>query len=152
MPKELIHGCLTPYGDDDPAIGVAEVRWGRDSEYVQLVTNCVHRADHEVYRSDPTAFRKAVDLSLAMHGPPGTSDGEAEALRKVELGQQFAVDIDPYKATPAERDWLLGYLVSQFGSGMTVMDGFYVTVDRRGINDLIRHLRRARDQAYGRDE
>lgn len=31
-------------------------------------------------------------------------------------------------------------------------DGFYVQLDRRGINQLIRHLRRARDQAFGRDE
>ena len=30
--------------------------------------------------------------------------------------------------------------------------GMYVTIDRRGVNDLIRHLRRARDQAFGRDE
>jgi hypothetical protein len=28
----------------------------------------------------------------------------------------------------------------------------HVHLDRRGINDLIRHLRRARDQAFGRDE
>ncbi len=31
-------------------------------------------------------------------------------------------------------------------------DGFYVSVDRNGINKLIRNLRRARDQAFGRDE
>ena len=31
-------------------------------------------------------------------------------------------------------------------------DGFYVQLDRRGINGLIRNLRRARDQAFGRDE
>jgi hypothetical protein len=30
--------------------------------------------------------------------------------------------------------------------------GFYVDLDRKGINDLIRNLRRARDQAFGRDE
>lgn len=30
--------------------------------------------------------------------------------------------------------------------------GFYTTMDRRGINELIRVLRRARDQAFGRDE
>ena len=30
--------------------------------------------------------------------------------------------------------------------------GFYVDLDRRGINDLIRTLRRARDSAFGRDE
>lgn len=31
-------------------------------------------------------------------------------------------------------------------------DGFYVDLDRRGINDLIRQLRKARDRAFGRDE
>lgn len=30
--------------------------------------------------------------------------------------------------------------------------GFYVDLDRRGINELIRVLRRARDAAYGKDE
>lgn len=34
----------------------------------------------------------------------------------------------------------------------TVESGLYVDLNRRGINDLIRHLRRARDQAFGRDE
>ena len=28
----------------------------------------------------------------------------------------------------------------------------WATMDRKGINDLIRHLRRARDAAFGRDE
>lgn len=31
-------------------------------------------------------------------------------------------------------------------------DGFYVDLDRSGINRLIQNLRRARDQAFGRDE
>lgn len=31
-------------------------------------------------------------------------------------------------------------------------DGIWMTLDRRQINTLIRHLRRARDEAYGRDE
>ncbi len=30
--------------------------------------------------------------------------------------------------------------------------GLYVDLDRTGINDLIRLLRKARDRAYGRDE
>lgn len=34
----------------------------------------------------------------------------------------------------------------------TVFDGRYVDLERREINQLIRHLRRARDQAFGRDE
>lgn len=36
--------------------------------------------------------------------------------------------------------------------GIHYTDGMYTSLDRRGINDLIRHLRRARDQAFGRDE
>lgn len=30
--------------------------------------------------------------------------------------------------------------------------GYFVDLDRQGINALIRNLRRARDQAFGRDE
>ena len=30
--------------------------------------------------------------------------------------------------------------------------GLFVDLDRGGVNELIRHLRRARDQAFGRDE
>lgn len=45
-----------------------------------------------------------------------------------------------------------GRFVPEEDEGVHYTDGFYVTLDRRGINDLIRHLRRARDQAFGRDE
>lgn len=31
-------------------------------------------------------------------------------------------------------------------------DGWYVDLDRRGINQLIKNLRKARDRAFGRDE
>ena len=31
-------------------------------------------------------------------------------------------------------------------------DSWYSTLDRRGINQLIKNLRKARDRAYGRDE
>lgn len=36
--------------------------------------------------------------------------------------------------------------------GIHYTDGFHVQVDRRAINRLISNLRRARDQAFGRDE
>ncbi len=52
-----------------------------------------------------------------------------------------------------------GYdLVRREGVGEDVdvpasFDGWHATLDdRRLVNDLIRHLRRARDQAFGRDE
>lgn len=37
-------------------------------------------------------------------------------------------------------------------AGRDVCGGMFCTLDRRGINDMIRYLRRARDQAFGRDE
>jgi hypothetical protein len=45
---------------------------------------------------------------------------------------------------PDERDKETGMPPAQYG--------YYGSLDRKGINDLIRHLRRARDQAFGRDE
>lgn len=33
-----------------------------------------------------------------------------------------------------------------------VSSGFFATLDRQGVNDLIRILRKARDAAFGRDE
>ena len=36
--------------------------------------------------------------------------------------------------------------------GIHYTDGLLVDLDRAGINRLIRNLRRARDQAFGRDE
>jgi hypothetical protein len=38
------------------------------------------------------------------------------------------------------------------GQDILASYGFYVELDRDGINDVIRKLRRARDQAFGRDE
>ena len=38
------------------------------------------------------------------------------------------------------------------GEDILASYGFHVQLDRSGINDLIRKLRRARDQAYGKDE
>lgn len=46
----------------------------------------------------------------------------------------------------------VGIADGSFTIGGAVYDSVWVHLDRRGINDLIRHLRRARDQAFGRDE
>jgi hypothetical protein len=42
--------------------------------------------------------------------------------------------------------------VEHTAAAIPVEYGWYVQLDRRGINELIRVLRRARDQAFGRDE
>lgn len=51
--------------------------------------------------------------------------------------------------TKAEDAWG-GRWSEDEGSHFT--DGMFVDLDRTGINRLIRNLRRARDQAFGRDE
>ncbi len=85
MPKEIVHDS-GQYSEAYPTQGcIAEVRWNRDSEYVQLATVLVETVDH----------------------------------------------------SPVARE---------------VQGGWYLNLSRTGINDLIRHLRRARDQAFGRDE
>lgn len=35
---------------------------------------------------------------------------------------------------------------------LNMMSGLWATLDRTAINAIIRHLRRARDQAFGKDE
>ncbi len=41
---------------------------------------------------------------------------------------------------------------TQPGSSFRMFDGWHVDLTRPQVNDLIRVLRRARDQAFGRDE
>src|SRR5947207_9316654 len=38
------------------------------------------------------------------------------------------------------------------GTSFRMFDGWYASLDRAGVNKLIRVLRTARDQAFGRDE
>lgn len=38
------------------------------------------------------------------------------------------------------------------GTSFALFDGWHVNLDRQQVNELIRVLRRARDQAFGRDE
>ncbi len=41
---------------------------------------------------------------------------------------------------------------TQPGTSFRLFDGWHVDLTRQQVNDLIRVLRRARDQAFGRDE
>lgn len=85
MPKEVVHSS-EQFSSDYPTQGcIAEIRWSREAEYVQVATVLVETDDH----------------------------------------------------MPITRE---------------VSGGWYLNLSRTGINDLIRHLRRARDQAFGRDE
>lgn len=59
------------------------------------------------------------------------------------------VDIAAKPATDFERgEMLLNAIDVEFSP----LDGLYVAMDRRSVNQLIKLLRRARDGAFGRDE
>ncbi len=136
MPKEVIHGSQPAY-DDERSVAVVEIRWSKDAEYVQVVSRCIDRSTDEAWHSDETDHFRAVELAAKHHEFKNAKTREAE---------------DANALSTAEGIWLLDYLVDQFGTGLTVHGGFFVDVDRRGINSMIRNLRRARDQAYGIDE
>lgn len=68
-------------------------------------------------------------------------DDEAELLVKVAWGEELV------QVATVARDKLSHDTLTVGGE-----DSWYVTLDRRSINDLIRRLRNARDRAYGRDE
>lgn len=79
--------------------------------------------------------------------PSGVDSGAKIIVRYVnewlEATGQKPIDFDSIRNLPIE------------GHGEHTsphFDGFHATLDRHGINKLIKHLRRARDAVYGRDE
>lgn len=75
-------------------------------------------------------------------------DGELAPLPDYEPPKMFQVKVGWNKETG---DVQIA-TVNEDADPFSAEGGLYVNLDRRGINDLIRHLRRARDQAFGRDE
>lgn len=79
--------------------------------------------------------------------PPGDSHQQVpivDVLWHRDLGYVQIVT----KATDASGGRWIGELTED----SHVTDGMYVNLDRGSINKLIRDLRRARDQSFGRDE
>lgn len=109
MPKEVVYGKSLPYGEEEPARGIVEVRWDRETGYFQIVTRCIRADTHETY-----------------------------VPRRFEITSH---------ATTAG-----GTITSEQPGDIPVQEGFWVDLDRAGINAVIKNLRRARDQAFGRDE
>lgn len=73
--------------------------------------------------------------------PLSVEPGDSEVLVKVSWGQEYVQVASVGRAS-----------VTHDPLPIPDGDGWYATLDRRGINELIRRLRQARDRAYGRDE
>ena len=81
--------------------------------------------------------------------------------REAEYVQLGVIDIDGAKGEPLDLyERAKRYSSPQVGGGGTdgeilslgIAGGMYMQLDRAGCNNLIRQIRRARDQAFGRDE
>ena len=74
---------------------------------------------------------------------PGITVAEVSWNRETEHVQLVTkcIDRSTHEPVPMKEEYLL-----------PATAGFYMQLDRRGINKLIRNLRKARDQAFGKDE
>lgn len=84
------------------------------------------------------------DLPQGEDGP-GQSVVEVRWDRGTEYFQIVTKCVDRATGEPLVSDEVAAH-------GIHYTHGFYVGLDRRGINKLIRDLRRARDAAFGKDE
>lgn len=86
-------------------------------------------------------------------GDPQSSD--EVAVRLAALGEDLskALNID-HTSMPSREDYALlaSTVLNSLDVAAGAPDSIWAALNRKGINDLIRALRRARDQAYGRDE
>lgn len=49
MPKEIIQSDSSVYGPESSAISILEVRWSRESEFVEIGSRIVRADDHSDY-------------------------------------------------------------------------------------------------------
>lgn len=92
---------------------------------------------------------KVYGVQLLTETPEGEVAGLAAGVPLVDV--RWNRDASYVQIVTKETDAFGGRLVGE-DPGTHYTDGFYVDLDRQGINLLIRNLRRARDQAFGRDE
>lgn len=81
----------------------------------------------------------------------GVSVEVATKCVRSDDGTDYLPKLEPIEVQPLTGPGIpqMGELLEAEGVGSS---GHYIQLDRRGINDLIRKLRRARDQSFGRDE
>lgn len=150
MPKESVR--------DAERAQAIEITWGRDLCHVQVGV----RWDRAILFADevPAPDEQAVDEALERLRVQLEADGKTlryEPNPPIELP-----DLKPYRgmvaaggwSAPAGTEYLMTNALGHDVPAKEVPDvtSLHVTfTDRRAVNDLIRVLRRARDQAFGPD-
>lgn len=91
--------------------------------------------------------RETGTIELGTHAIDSITGGELYEW-PAELKKVFGHD-EPDKAMDLDRH---NEIRETEETLLKVWNGYWVQLDRRAVNELIRKLRRARDQAFGRDE
>jgi hypothetical protein len=89
------------------------------------------------------------ELPYGTHEEPGRARSVAEVSWSRE-GEHVQLVTRCVEASTLET--YRGPEIQEERGELTYADGMYISLDRRGINALIRNLRRARNQAFERDE
>lgn len=166
MPKEIIRGVLDGWmqgeGDgvlESPERPQVEVRWtGPESGgmHVQLVTKVVDLMGADLPR-ERAVFPKANAARQQIRAYEAELDliEERAMHRSPQLSPAAGVEVVMKPDYKAILDDVLdeietGGMISHRGA-IPCNEGYYVTLDRNGLNDLIRAARRARDKSFGKD-
>lgn len=139
MPRDMIQSIDHAVDEQGNEAGLVEagvqVTWGHET-YVQVASVLMYN-------------RSLIDHCFGGHRSQRENLGKL--IRQiVEDGKAIDNGVTGRPALPDEQigDIFLETLRQQWGS----IDGMYISLDRSGINRLIKLLRRARDGAFGRDE
>lgn len=133
MPREVIHPSAPRNVEDDRVRLQATVGWTRDLEaQIGLQVEDAERTIVDMLYDDP-AMLQALGTLMLGHNLDANADEAWDRVVAEEEGRRVLTALNK------TRDYV-------------ERDGIWMTLDRRQINLLIRQLRRARDEAYGRDE
>lgn len=123
MPKEVVYG-VDPYGG----------KWKKDLDGPEIDVHVPVVSAVEVRWNKESGY---FQMATCMHN---SSVGGVVTEFPTELRLIFGEPSTSGEEAAQETEFL------------AQAAGCWVTLDRKGINDVIRNLRRARDQAFGRDE
>lgn len=104
-----------------------------------------------------------VNIYEATHGGVDVETGKelpAPQPRRISIGwskdqhAQLGVGwVDPDAKVPPHMGWTKDFITStELDEAQKVWESQWIDLDRHTINQLIRELRKARDEAFGRDE
>lgn len=92
--------------------------------------------------------KEVIVLHRNVYGP----DSSATSLMEVRFGRKGFVELGLRVVHAADHSDYVPTEEEKPGNDGEAIRGRYTSLERDQINELIRHLRRARDYAYGRDE